>query len=136
MGEMQSIAPGMIKSDNNDYNVRHLVLKQVDRITYLMSIDLAHTTGISAIFRARAYGAKSGLMSLEALISPFLEADSEYVEKSLRIRGILLNLENNGRISAQDFYYWNYLNEWLSLLIKELSKLGYFPNKMEEINFD
>jgi len=133
--EMQSIAPGMIRGDS-EYNVRTLVLKQVDRLSYLMSMDLSHTVGLSAVFRARAFGSKAGLLSLQALISPFIDKDSAYMDKSRKIQKILRLLERQGRINSEEFVYWDWLCEWYSLLIQELSRLGYFPNSMEEIDLD
>ena len=122
----KSIIPTKIKS-NDEYNVKTLVLKQVDRITFMLSINKANTLGTSENHRALGFGVKSGLMSLEALISPYLKKDNEYWEKTQKIQKALSHLENNYQINSQDFRYWKLLNIWLATLVYELSKLGYFP---------
>ena len=78
----KSIIPTKIKS-NDEYNVKTLVLKQVDRITFMLSINRANTMGVSENHRALGFGIKSGLMSLEALISPYLKKDNDYFNSSL-----------------------------------------------------
>jgi len=87
-GNEKSIIPTRIKSDDN-YNVKTLVLKQVDRITFMLSINRAGTQGLSENYRALGFGVKSGLMSLEALISPYLKESSEYFIKTKEIKDCL-----------------------------------------------
>ena len=124
----KSIIPTKIKSDN-EYNVRTLVLKQVDRITYLLSINRAGLLGTSDNYRALGYGVKSALMSLEALISPYLKQDSSYFTNTNRILEALRFLEERYIIDSYDFRYWKLLNMWLACLVEELSRLGYFPQE-------
>lgn len=124
----KSIIPTRIKSDDN-YNVKTLVLKQVDRITYMLSINRATTLGMSENYRALGFGIKSGLMSLEALISPYLKEGSEYFENTKKIQDALTHLESQYLVDSTDFRYWKLLNMWLACIVKELSKLGYFPQE-------
>jgi len=124
----KSIIPTKIKNDS-EYNVRTLVLKQVDRITYMLSIHRATITGTSENFRGLGFGIKSALMSLEALISPFLKDEDDYYSETKKIKDALNYLENRYLINSRDFRYWSLLNKWLSLLIKELARLGYFPQE-------
>ncbi len=125
-GNEKSIIPTRIKSDDN-YNVKTLVLKQVDRITFMLSINRAGTQGLSENYRALGFGVKSGLMSLEALISPYLKESSEYFIKTKEIKDCLELLEKKYLVDSIHFGYWEYLNAWLACLVNELSKLGYFP---------
>jgi len=124
----KSIIPTKIKADDN-YNVKTLVLKQVDRITYMLSINRAGTLGMSENYRALGFGIKSGLMSLEALISPYLKKGSDYFSETKEIQDALNYLEKNYLIDSMDFRYWKLLNMWLACLVNELSKLGYFPQE-------
>jgi len=125
-GNEKSVIPTRIKSDDN-YNVKTLVLKQVDRITFMLSINRAGTQGLSENFRALGFGVKSGLMSLEALISPYLKEESEYFVNTTKIKKVLDLLEKRDLVDSTDFRYWELLNSWLACLVNELSKLGYFP---------
>ena len=124
----KSIIPTNIKSDDN-FNVKTLVLKQVDRITYMLSINKASVSGMSEHHRALGFGVKSALMSLEALISPYLKPNSEYFVKTKKIQNALDYLENRYQVNAHDFRYWKLLNMWLAALVYELSLLGYFPQE-------
>ena len=124
----KSIIPTKIKSDDN-YNVKTIVLKQVDRLTYLLSINRAATMGTSENHRALGYGIKSGLMSLESLISPYLKPNSQYFDDTKKIQDALEYLEANFMIDSLDFRYWKLLNMWLASLVNELSRLGYFPQE-------
>ena len=125
-GNEKSVIPTRIKSDDN-YNVKTLVLKQVDQITFMLSINRAGVQGLSENYRALGFGIKSGLLSLEALISPYLKNDSEYFENTKEIKACLKLLEQNYKVDSTHFDYWEYLNKWLACLVEELSKLGYFP---------
>jgi len=122
----KSIIPTKIKSDDG-YNVKTLVLKQVDRITYMLSINRSQTLGMSENYRALGFGIKSALMSLEALISPYLKEGSEYFTETKKIQDALKFLEDRYLVDSMDFRYWKLLNMWLASLVNELSKLGYFP---------
>jgi len=122
----KSIIPTKIKSDDN-YNVKTLVLKQVDRITFMLSINISGVQGLSENYRALGFGIKSGLSSLEALISPYLKEDSEYFTETKEIKDCLKLLEENYKVDSNHFDYWEYLNKWLACLVNELSKIGYFP---------
>jgi len=122
------IHPQNIQSES-DYNVKTLVLKQVDRATYLLSIERAKTVGSSENHRALGFGTKAAVQSIEALISPFLKEGTEYKEKSLKIQQALTYLENTYQVNARNYKYTNLLQVWLMLLIKELSKMGYFPSQ-------
>jgi len=122
------IHPQNIQSES-DYNVKTLVLKQVDRATYLLSIERARTVGSSENHRALGFGTKAAVQSIEALISPFLKEGTEYKEKSLKIQKALTYLENTYQVNARNYKYTNLLQVWLMLLIKELSKMGYFPSQ-------
>ena len=122
------IHPQNIQSES-DYNVKTLVLKQVDRATYLLSIERARTVGSSENHRALGFGTKAAVQSIEALISPFLKEGTEYKEKSLKIQQALTYLENTYQVNARNYKYTNLLQVWLMLLIKELSKMGYFPSQ-------
>lgn len=131
------IHPQNIQSES-DYNVKTLVLKQVDRATFLLSVERARTIGANENHRALGFGAKSALESLEALISPFLKPGTEYEKKSREIKKALTYLEQTYSVNARDYKYWHLLNLWLSLLIKELSKMGYFPSQPydDDDNYD
>jgi len=122
------IHPQNIQSES-DYNVKTLVLKQVDRATYLLSIERARTVGSNENHRALGFGTKAAVQSIEALISPFLKEGTEYKEKSLKIQKALTYLENTYQVNARNYKYTNLLQVWLMLLIKELSKMGYFPSQ-------
>jgi hypothetical protein len=128
------IQPNHIQSES-DYNVKTLVLKQVDRATYLLSIERARTTGTSENHRALGFGTKAAIQSIEALISPYLKEGTEYKEKSQQIQKALTYLENTYQVNPRNYKYTNLLNLWLTLLVKELSKLGYFPSQPYE-DFD
>jgi len=122
------VQPHNIQNES-DYNVKTLVLKQVDRITYLLSIERARTLGTSDNHRALSFGSKSALQSLEALVSPFINEGSDYYIKTNEIKKTLTYLEKNFAINSRSYHYFNLLNIWLSLIIKELSHLGYFPSQ-------
>lgn len=131
----KSIIPTSIRSDS-EYNVKTIVLKQVDRLTYMLSIAQANTTGISENYRALGFGIKSGLLSLEALIKPFLLKDSNYYVQTNRIKKLLNFLEYNYSVNSRDFRYWELENLWLGYLVEELSHLGYFPSQLEDLEYD
>ena len=131
----KSITPTNIRADS-EYNVKTLVLKQVDRLTYMLSIEQANTTGTSEQYRALGFGIKSGLMSLESLIKPFLRKGSNYFVETKRIQKMMEHLENNYSVNSRDFRYWELENLWLGFLIEELSHLGYFPSQLEDLEYD
>lgn len=131
----KSIIPTQIRSES-EYNVRVLVLKQVDRITYMLSIAQANTVGTSEKYRALGFGVKSGLMSLEALIKPFIEPESNYYIQTARIKKMLSHLEQNYLVNSREFLYWELENMWLGYLVDELSRLGYFPAELEDLEYD
>jgi len=131
----KSIIPTSIRSDS-EYNVKTLVLKQVDRLTYMLSIAQSNTIGTSERYRALGFGIKSGLMSLESLIKPFLREGSNYYIQTKRIKQMLQFLENNYAVNSRDFRYWELENMWLGYLIEELSHLGYFPAQLEDLEYD
>jgi len=92
----------------------------------MLSINRAGTQGLSENYRALGFGVKSGLMSLEALISPYLKEDSEYFIKTKNKR-LFRIIRKKVLVDSIHFGYWEYLNAWLACLVNELSKLGYFP---------
>jgi hypothetical protein len=122
------VHPQNIQSES-DYNVKTLVLKQVDRVTYLLSIERAKIIGLSENYRALAFATKSALQSLEAMISPFIKEGSEYYIKTKEIKKALTYLEQTYAVHSRSYHYANLLNIWLSLIVKELSHLGYFPSQ-------
>jgi hypothetical protein len=131
----KSIIPTAIRSDS-EYNVKVLVLKQVDRLTYMLSIAQSNTIGTSERYRALGFGIKSGLMSLESLIKPFLKNSHEYYRQTNRIKKMLYYLEQTYNVNSRDFRYWELENMWLGYLVEELSHLGYFPAQLEDLEYD
>ena len=133
----KSIIPTNIKNESQ-FTVKGIVLKQVDRITYMLSIAKATTQSPSENQKALGFGVKSGLLSLQALISPFLKPEAEYFWKSKIVQDELTFLEQDYSVNASDFRYWYLLNVWLGYLVFELSKLGYFPQEEadSEIDYD
>ena len=133
----KSIIPTNIKNES-EFTVKGIVLKQVDRITYMLSIAKATTQSTSENQKALGFGVKSGLLSLQALISPFLKPEAEYFWKSKLVQDELHFLEKDYSVNATDFRYWYLLNVWLGYLVFELSKLGYFPQEEadSEIDYD
>jgi hypothetical protein len=127
----KAILPSNIKGEN-DYNVKNLVLKQIDRINLLLSIYKANTQGVSENHRALAFGVKSALLTLEAMLSPFIKPKSKYFVDTDKIQKELTRLEKTYAINSNDFRYWFWLNRWYGYLIKELHTLGYFPTLEEE----
>jgi len=135
--QAKSIIPTNIKNES-EFTVKGIVLKQVDRITYMLSIAKATTQSQSENQRALGFGVKSGLLSLQALISPFLKPEAEYFYKSQLVQKELSFLELDYSVNSSDFRYWYLLNVWLGYLVFELSKLGYFPQEEidSEIEYD
>jgi hypothetical protein len=131
----KSIIPTSIRADS-EYNVKTLVLKQVDRLTYMLSIAQSNTIGTSERYRALGFGIKSGLMSLESLIKPFLKNSPDYYKQTERIKKMLFHLEQNYNVNSRDFRYWELENMWLGYLVEELSHLGYFPAQLEDLEYD
>ena len=131
----KSIIPTSIRADS-EYNVKTLVLKQVDRLTFMLSIAQSNTIGTSERYRALGFGIKSGLMSLESLIKPFLKNSPEYYKQTERIKKMLFFLEQNYNVNSRDFRYWELENIWLGYLVEELSHLGYFPAQLEDLEYD
>lgn len=133
----KSIIPTNIKNES-EFTVKGIVLKQVDRITYMLSIAKATTQSSSVNQKALGFGVKSGLLSLQALISPFLKPEAEYFKKSKLVQNELAFLELDYSVNSNDFRYWYLLNIWLGYLVIELSKLGYFPQEEvdSEIDYD
>ena len=78
------------------------------------------------------------MLSLQALISPFLKPEAEYFKKSKLVQNELAFLELDYSVNSNDFRYWYLLNIWLGYLVIELSKLGYFPQEEvdSEIDYD
>lgn len=135
LGTDASIDPYNIKSDS-DFNMRMLVLQQVNRINQMLSTQLSLTKGVSSNYRSLGYGVKSGLFSLESMIYPSLKKDSEYFKKVNKLKIKLKQLEDMYEINSQNFLYWRLLNVWLRYLSEELSKLGYFPTEAYEYEQD
>ncbi len=127
----KALLPRNIKGDN-DYSVKNLVLKQIDRINLLLSIYKANTQGVSENHRALGFGVKSGLLTLEAMLCPFIKKESTYYTDTNKIQKELTRLEQTYSINSGDFRYWFWLNKWYGYLIMELHTLGYFPTLEEE----
>lgn len=127
----KALLPSNIKSEN-EYNVKNLILKHVDRINLLLSIYKANTMGVSENHRALAFGVKSSLLVLEGMLSPFLKEGKGYYEDTRKIQGKLNYLERTYNINSRDFRYWKLLNLWYGYLIREMFKLGYYPTLEEE----
>lgn len=132
---MSSVQPHNIKPDS-DFNMRMLVLKQVDRINVMLSLNLANTRGRQSNFRALGFGVKSALFSLESMIYPSIKKESDYFEESKKLQIKLKYLEDNYNLTSYNFVYWRLLNIWFRNLSVELSKLGYFPSESYEYNED
>jgi len=129
---LPSIGAGDITGTTDSY--KGMILAQVNRITYLLTLGAARYEGATEMFseKSMAKSALRGMQVLEAMIKPILKQD--YEEKTRPIKNQLLNYLKN--FSTQDIKYFDCLSQWFEVIIEHLDKLNMLPEEEIELEFD
>jgi hypothetical protein len=131
-GSMPSLPSADIAGTGDSY--KGMILAQVNRITYLLTLGNARYDGPTEMFseKSMAKSALRGMQVLEAMTKPILNQD--YEEKTRNLKNQLLkNLRN---FSSQDIEYFDHLTQWLEVIIHHLDKLNMIPAEETELEFD
>jgi hypothetical protein len=121
-----------IKGTSDSY--KGMILTQVNRIMYLVTLGNAKYEGASEMFseKSMAKSVLRGLQFLEAMMKPILGNDYEGDTTEVK-KGALACLR---QFQTKDIEYFDYAAQWLEILIKDLKKLNMIPEEEIEMEFD
>lgn len=129
---LPSMNAEQIKGTTDSY--KGMILQQIGRITYLLTLGNARYDGPTEMFseKSMAKSALRGMQVLEAMIKPILSQDYEDKTRPIKIKLLqyLKTFANN------DVEYFDYLTQWLEVIIEHLDKLNMIPAEEIEIEFD
>jgi len=129
---LPSMNAEQIKGTTDSY--KGMILQQIGRITYLLTLGNARYDGPTEMFseKSMAKSALRGMQVLEAMIKPILSQDYEDKTRPIKIKLLqyLKTFANN------DVEYFDYLTQWLEVIIEHLDKLNMIPEEEIEIEFD
>jgi hypothetical protein len=129
---LPSMNAEQIKGTTDSY--KGMILQQIGRITYLLTLGNARYDGPTEMFseKSMAKSALRGMQVLEAMIKPILSQD--YEDKTRPIKTKLLQYLKT--FANNDVEYFDYLTQWLEVIIEHLDKLNMIPEEEIEIEFD
>lgn len=129
---LPSLPGNEIQGTTDSY--KGMILAQVSRITYLLTLGNAKYNGPEEMFSERSL-AKSvlrGMQVLEAMIKPILNED--YQERTQQLKkNLLIYLR---QFNNKDIEYFDCIAQWLEVIIEHLDKLNMIPEEETEIEFD
>ena len=131
---MPSMGAGDIKGTTDSY--KGMILAQVNRITYLLTLGNARYDGPTEMFseKSMAKSALRGMQVLEAMVKPILNKDYEERTRPLKI-SLLKNLKQFSS-NDNDILFFDHLTQWLEVIIEHLDKLNMIPEEEIELEFD
>lgn len=131
---LPSMGASDIKGTTDSY--KGMILAQVNRITYLLTLGNARYDGPTEMFseKSMAKSALRGMQVLEAMVKPILNKDYEERTRPLKT-SLIKNLKafNN---QDNDLQYFDNLTQWLEVIIEHLDKLNMIPEEEIELEFD
>lgn len=158
-----SLRPQDIESEKG--NLKYLLVKQLDRTNYLMSVSRAERMDRASLVPL-LYGLEFSLRSIEAMMQPFLDENYRVKVKEIklalrnrrRMKGkardedkeeieinvALLDYHKHGSsgnptllyIHRDTLIYQDLLAEWYDLLVGQLARADLIPLKKKTYDFD
>lgn len=134
--QYNSISPTDIRSGG--YTIQNLITKQLERIDFMLTLGTAKIGDHSYFEEDQMIAAvHRGLRTIESYLSPYIEEDTEYKEKSNNyktiIRTALTERQTKGKAIPLPY---NTIADWQDLLISRLGNVDLLPQKRTEIEFD
>lgn len=127
---LPSVGSADITGTTDSY--KGMILAQIGRITYLLTLGNARYDGANEMFseKTMAKSALRGMQVLEALIKPILNKD--YEERTRPLKENLITTIK--QFQNKDLEFFDSLSQWLEIIIEHLDKLNMLPE--EEISLE
>ena len=123
--QFQAMQPEAITAEKA--NIKHLLMQQLDRVNFLLTIGLSTTTE-SRVTGNITRGTLFGLRSIESMMCTDLE--QEYYDKAVEIKAALPQSLTMPRSID------NPITRWYDLLVKHMHKLDMIPAKKIPFDFE
>lgn len=137
MPDFEMLSPADIH--NEKATIEFLILRQVDRLNYLATIARANRQNKTDI-KDLLYSIKTGQRRIHSMLWPYLSRDEEYQADWEKIKARFETKKGNAREVDFGFEgqekFLDTLDDWNDILMLKLSKVGLFPRRKKQFDFE
>jgi len=129
---LPSLPGNEIQGTSDSY--KGMILAQVSRITYLLTLGNAKYNGPEEMFSEMSIAKSSlrGMQVLEAMIKPILNPD--YNTRTQQLKTDLLHYLR--QFQTKSIEYFDCIAQWLEVIIEHLDKLNMIPEEEIDVVYD